>query len=391
MDFELTPEQQAIRETCRDFAREVVAPAAEELDRNHAFGYDVVRQMGELGLFGLPFAEEAGGAGGDFLSLCIAIEEISRADAGVGITLEAAVCLGAAPIYEFGTPEQKQRWLPDLLAGRKLWAFGLTEPEAGSDAGATKTRAEQRAEQRDGRWVINGAKQFITNCGTTISAGVTITAVTGRSGDGDAEISAVMVPTGTPGYHVLESYRKLGWHSSDTHPLSFEDCEVPAENLLGQRGGGYRQFLRTLTGGRIAIAALSVGVAQACLDASLSYAKERRTFGEPISRHQAIQFKLADMAMETEVARTIVYRAAAAYGREAGEAPDDVRMLAAMSKLYASEAATRAANNAVQIHGGYGFMEDYPVARYWRDVKVNEIGEGTSEVQRMLIARLLGV
>jgi len=382
MDFELTPEQQAIRDTCRDFAREVVAPAAEELDREHRFGYDVVRQMAELGLFGLPFGEESGGAGADFLSLCIAIEEISRADAGVGITLEAAVCLGAAPIYEFGTKEQKERWLPDLLAGRKLWSFGLTEPEAGSDAGATKTRAEQR----DGHWVINGAKQFITNCGTDISAGVTITALTGRD-----EISALIVPTGTAGYHVLPSYRKLGWHSSDTHPLSFEDCEVPADHLLGQRGGGYRQFLRTLTGGRIAIAALSVGVAQACLDASLAYAKERRTFGTPISKHQAIQFKLADMAMETELARTMVYRAATAYGREgSGETTDEVRMLAAMSKLYASEASKRAADNAVQIHGGYGFMEDYPVARYWRDVKVNEIGEGTSEVQRMLIARLLG-
>jgi len=381
VDFDLTPEQKAIRDTCRDFAREVIAPAAEELDREHRFGYDVVRQMGELGLFGLPFPEDAGGAGADFLSLCIAIEEISRADAGVGITLEAAVCLGSAPIYEFGTPAQKERWLPDLIAGRKLWSFGLTEPEAGSDAGATKTRAEQR----DGRWVINGAKQFITNCGTDISAGVTITALTSRD-----EISALMVPTGTPGYHVLPSYRKLGWHSSDTHPLSFEGCEVPAENLLGERGGGYRQFLRTLTGGRIAIAALSVGVAQACLDASLTYAKERRTFGEPISKHQAISFKLADMAMETEVARTIVYRAAAAYVREAAETSDEVRMLAAMSKLYASEASKRAADNAVQIHGGYGFMEDYPVARYWRDVKVNEIGEGTSEVQRMLIARLLG-
>ncbi|TMD72548.1 MAG: acyl-CoA dehydrogenase [Chloroflexi bacterium] len=386
MDFALTPEQQAIRDTCRDFAREVVAPAAGELDRNRRFGYDIVRQMGDLGLFGLPFAEEVGGAGGDFLSLCIAIEEISRADAGVGITLEAAVCLGSAPIYEFGTREQKEEWLPDLVAGRKLWAFGLTEPEAGSDAGATKTRAESR----NGKWVINGAKQFITNCGTDISAGVTITAVTGRTGQNGPEISAIMVPTGTPGYHVLEPYRKLGWHSSDTHPLSFEDCSVPASNLLGERGGGYRQFLHTLTGGRIAIAALSVGVAQACLDAALAYAKERRTFGEPISKHQAIQFKLADMAMETEVARTIVYRAAAAYSHEGAETTDEVRMLAAMSKLYASEASKRAADNAVQIHGGYGFMEDYPVARYWRDVKVNEIGEGTSEVQRMLIARLLG-
>ena len=386
MDFQLTPVQQAVRELCRDFAREVVAPAAEELDREHRFGYDIVRGMGELGLFGLPFSEEYGGAGGDFLSLCLAIEEISRADTGVGITLEAAVCLGAAPIYDFGTKAQKDQWLPDLLAGRKLWAFGLTEPEAGSDAGATKTRAEQQ----DGHWVVNGSKQFITNCGTDISAGVTVTAVSGKGKSGRPEITAIMIPTGTPGYHVLESYRKLGWHSSDTHPLSFENCEVPAENLLGQRGGGYRQFLRTLTGGRIAIAALSVGLAQACLDASLSYAKERRTFGVPISKHQAVQFKLADMAMETELARTMVYRAASAYEAAGASTTDEVRMLAAMCKLYASETSKRAADQAVQIHGGYGFMEDYPVARYWRDVKVNEIGEGTSEVQRMLIARLLG-
>jgi butyryl-CoA dehydrogenase len=386
VDFELSPEQRAVRELCRDFAKEVVAPAAEDLDRNHKFGYDIVRHMGELGLFGLPFSPEYGGAGADFLSLCLAIEEISRADAGVGITLEAAVCLGASPIHDFGSAEQKQRWLPDLLAGKKLWAFGLTEPEAGSDAGATKTRAEQR----DGHWVVNGAKQFITNCGTDISAGVTVTAVTGKTKRGGPEISAIMIPTGTPGYHVLESYRKLGWHSSDTHPLSFEDCSVPEENLLGERGGGYRQFLNTLMGGRIAIAALSVGVAQACLDASLAYAKERRTFGVPISKHQAIQFKLADMAMETELARTMVYRAAVSYTHGGAKTSDEVRMLAAMCKLYASEASKRAADQAVQIHGGYGFMEDYPVARYWRDVKVNEIGEGTSEVQRMLIARLLG-
>jgi len=386
MDFDLSNEQQAIRDTCRDFAREVVAPAAEQLDRDHAFGYDVVRQMGELGLFGLPFPEEYGGAGSDFLSLCLAIEEISRADTGIGITLEAAVCLGAMPIFEFGTQGQKEQWLPDLLAGRKLWAFGLTEPEAGSDAGATKTRAEIR----DGRWVVNGSKQFITNCGTEISAGVTVTAVTGKAEGRRPEISAIMIPAGTNGYHVLASYRKLGWHSSDTHPLSFEDCAVPEGNLLGARGGGFKQFLHTLMGGRIAIAALSVGLAQACLDASLAYAKERRTFGVPISKHQAVQFKLADMAMETELARTMVYRAAAAYARSGAETSDEVRMLAAMCKLYASEASKRAADQAVQIHGGYGFMEDYPVARYWRDVKVNEIGEGTSEVQRMLIARLLG-
>jgi short-chain 2-methylacyl-CoA dehydrogenase len=397
VDFALSQEQSAVRDLCRDFAREVVAPAAEELDREHKFGYDIVRQMGELGLFGLPFAEQYGGAGADFLSLCLAIEEISRADAGVGITLEAAVCLGAAPIHDFGTEEQKQKWLPDLLSGRKLWSFGLTEPQAGSDAGATKTRAELR----EGSWVINGAKQFITNCGTDISAGVTITAVTGKgkgkgkgrsrdNGD-EPEISAILVTSGTPGYHVLPGYRKLGWHSSDTHPLSFEDCRVPEENLLGTVGGGYRQFLHTLMGGRIAIAALSVGLAQACLDASLAYAKERHAFGAPISKQQAIQFKLADMAMETELARTMVYRAATAYHHGDGESTDEVRMLAAMSKLYASETSKRAADQAVQIHGGYGFMEDYPVARYWRDVKVNEIGEGTSEVQRMLIARLLGL
>jgi short/branched chain acyl-CoA dehydrogenase len=386
MDFDLSTEQKAVRDLCRDFAREVVAPVAEDLDRHHKFGYGVVRQMGELGLFGLPFGEEHGGAGADFLSLCLAIEEISRADTGVGITLEAAVCLGAAPIHDFGSKEQKEKWLPDLLAGRKLWSFGLTEPEAGSDAGASKTRAELR----DGSWVINGAKQFITNCGTEISAGVTLTAVTGQGNGGGAEISAILVPSGTAGYHVLPSYRKLGWHSSDTHPLSFENCAVPEDNMLGERGGGYRQFLHTLTGGRIAIAALSVGLAQACLDAALSYAKERRSFGKPLSKHQAIQFKLADMAMETELARTMVYRAATAYGHSSRQASDEVRMLAAMSKLYASEASKRAADQAVQIHGGYGFMEDYPVARYWRDVKVNEIGEGTSEVQRMLIARLLG-
>src|SRR5579872_6256267 len=314
MDYSLSDEQQAIRDTCRDFAREVVAPAAEDLDRHHKFGYDIVRQMGELGLFGLPFSERYGGAGGDFLSLCLAIEEVSRADAGVGITLEAAVCLGAAPIHDFGSKEQKDRFLPDLLAGRKLWSFGLTEPEAGSDAGATKTRAERR----NGEWVINGAKQFITNCGTDISAGVTLTAVTGS----DHEISAFLVPSGTPGYQVLPGYRKLGWHSSDTHPLSFEDCRVPAENMLGQQGGGYRQFLHTLTGGRIAIAALSVGLAQACLDASITYAKERHAFGVQISKHQAIQFKIADMAMETELARTMVYRAASAYQHGSRQASD---------------------------------------------------------------------
>jgi butyryl-CoA dehydrogenase len=386
MDFDLSDEQQAVRDLCREFARDVVAPAAPALDREHRFGYDVVRQMGDLGLFGLPFAERWGGAGGDFLSYCIAIEEISRADTGVGITLEAAVSLGAAPIHDFGTKEQKERLLPDLLAGRRLWSFGLTEPQAGSDSGATQTRADLV----DGHWVINGAKQFITNSGTDISAGVTITAVTARrTGAVRGEISAILVPRDTAGYEVQPAYDKLGWHSSDTHPLAFDDCRVPEENLLGRRGGGHRQFLHTLIGGRVAIAALSVGLAQACLDASLSYARERTQFGRPISSFQAIQFKIADMAMEVELARLITYRAAVAY-QASGRTTGDVQRLAAMAKLYASEAAKRAADQAVQIHGGYGFIEEYPVARYWRDAKVNEIGEGTSEIQRILIARELG-
>jgi butyryl-CoA dehydrogenase len=386
MNFDLTDEQRAIRNVCREFADEVVAPAAEELDRECKFGYDIVRQMGDLGLFGMPFPESVGGAGGDFLSYCIAIEEISRADAGVGITLEAAVSLGASPIYNFGTEEQKHRWLPDLLAGRKLWAFGLTEPGAGSDAGGTRTRAELK----NGDWVISGSKQFITNSGTEITAGVTITAVTDPRPNGRGGISAIMVPNGTKGYTVEPSYRKLGWHSSDTHPLSFDDCRVPEGNLLGTRGGGFRQFLHTLAGGRVAIAALSVGLAQACLDASLNYAKERSQFGKPISSFQAIQFKLADMAMEVELARMIVYKAATAY-MGSSESTPEFRKLAAMAKLYASETSKRATDQAIQIHGGYGFIEDYPVARYYRDVKINEIGEGTSEVQRILIARELGV
>jgi butyryl-CoA dehydrogenase len=386
VNFELSDEQRQIRDLCHEFADEVVAPAAEELDRESKFGYEIVRQMGELGLFGLPFPQEVGGQGGDFLSYCIAIEEISRADAGVGITLEAAVSLGAAPIFNFGTKQQKQDLLPELLAGTRLWAFGLTEPDAGSDAGGTKTRAELAG----GEWVINGSKQFITNSGTDITAGVTITAVTARSEAARREISAIMVPQGTPGYTVEKSYRKLGWHSSDTHPLTFQDCRVPEGSILGKRGGGYRQFLHTLAGGRVAIAALSVGLAQACLDASLTYARERKQFGKPISSFQAIQFKLADMAMEVELARTITYKAACAY-EYTGESSPEFRKLAAMAKLYASETSKRATDQAVQIHGGNGFMEEYPVARYYRDVKVNEIGEGTSEVQRILIARELGL
>jgi short-chain 2-methylacyl-CoA dehydrogenase len=386
VNFDLSDEQRQIRDLCHEFSDEVVAPAAEELDRENRFGYDVVRQMGELGLFGLPFPEEVGGQGGDFLSYCIAVEEISRGDAGVGITLEAAVSLGAAPIFNFGTKQQKADLLPDLCAGTRLWAFGLTEPDAGSDAGGTKTRAELE----DGEWVVNGTKQFITNSGTDLTAGVTITAVTARRDGARGEISALLVPQGTPGYRVEQSYRKLGWHSSDTHPLTFQDCRVPEGNILGKRGGGYRQFLHTLAGGRVAIAALSVGLAQACLDASLAYARERKQFGKPISSFQAIQFKLADMAMEVELARTLTYRAACAFDYS-GESSPEFRKLAAMAKLFASETSKRATDQAVQIHGGNGFMEDYPVARYYRDVKVNEIGEGTSEVQRMLIARELGI
>ena len=387
MDFELSDEQRAIRNVCREFTREVIVPVAPALDREHRFGYDVVRQMGDLGLFGIPFPEQWGGAGGDFLSYCIAIEEISRGDAGIGITLEAAVSLGAALIHDYGTREQKERWLPDLLSGRRLWAFGLTEPQAGSDAGATRTRAELV----DGCWIVNGTKQFITNSGTDISAGVTITAVTARRpGASRGEISAILVPRGTPGYVVEPAYDKLGWHSSDTHPLAFDDCRVPEENLLGRRGGGLRQFLHTLIGGRVAIAALSVGLAQACLDASLAHARERTQFGRPISSFQAIQFKIADMATEVELARLITYKAAMAFQQASRRNPGEVTRLAAMAKLYASEASKRAADQAVQIHGGYGFIEDYPVARYWRDAKINEIGEGTSEIQRTLIARELG-
>jgi butyryl-CoA dehydrogenase len=388
VDFELNEEQRAIRNLCREFAREVVAPAAEENDRNHRFPLEIVRQMGEMGLFGLPFAEEYGGSGADLLSYCLAIEELSWADASVGITLEAAVSLGAGPIHDFGTEEQKRDLLPDLLAGRRLWAFGLTEPGAGSDAGATRTRAELEG----GEWIVNGSKQFITNSGTEISAGVTITAVTERrDGAERGEISALLIPQTTPGYTVEPAYRKLGWHASDTHPLSFDDCRVPEANLLGARGGGYKQFLHTLTGGRIAIAALSVGVAQACLDAALAHARERQAFGQSISHFQAVQFKLADMATEVELARMAVYRAACEYDRSGGRMTGDLRRLASMAKLFASETSKRAADQAVQIHGGYGFMEDYPVARFYRDVKINEIGEGTSEVQRILIARELGL
>ncbi|HEX6482081.1 MAG TPA: acyl-CoA dehydrogenase family protein, partial [Ktedonobacteraceae bacterium] len=381
MDFTLNEEQLAIRDTCRDFAEQEIKPRAEEMDRTGAFPYDLIRQMGELGLLGLPFPEEYGGAGGDFLSYCLAIEEISRGDVSVGITMEAHTSLGSTPFYLFGSKAQKEQYLIPLARGEQLWAFGLTEPGAGSDAGGTQTRAFLR----DGNWHINGSKSFITNAGTDMTAGVTITAVTGRRTDGHNEITNIIVPKGTPGYIIGNPYKKMGWKASDTRPLTFEDCVVPEGNILGQPGDGFKQFMQILDAGRIAIAALSVGLAQACFDEALNYAKMRKQFGKPLSSFQATQFKLADMDTEIELARLMYYKAAWLHmqGRP-------YRREASMAKLFASEMAKRAADQAVQIHGGYGFMDEFPVSRYWRSVKVNEIGEGTSEVQRMLIAKLLG-
>lgn len=381
MDFSLAEEQLAIRDTCREFAEQEIKPRAEEMDATGAFPYDLVRKMGELGLLGLPFPEEYGGAGADFLSYCIAIEEISRGDVSVGITMEAHTSLGASPFYLFGSKEQKERFLPPLARGEQLWAFGLTEPGAGSDSGGTQTRAVLKDEY----WYINGSKSFITNAGTDMTGGVTITSITGKRTDGRNEITNLIVPKGTPGYIIGKLYKKMGWRASDTRPLTFEDCKIPEENILGKRGDGFKQFMQILDAGRVAIAALSVGLAQACLDEALKYAKERKQFGQPISKFQAIQFKLADMDTEIELARLMYYKAAwlhmegKPYTREAS-----------MAKLFASETAKRAADQAVQIHGGYGFMDEFPVSRYWRSVKVNEIGEGTSEVQRMVIAKLLG-
>ena len=382
LSFELSPEQAAIRQASREFASQVVAPQAADWDQREAFPYPLVAQMAELGLFGLPYPESVGGAGADFVSYLVALEEIARADAALAITMEAAVSLGIAPIFHYGSEEQKQRYLPDLCAGRKLWAFGLTEPEAGSDAGGTKTRARRDGEQ----WLVDGTKCFITNAGTDISAGVTITAITGNEGR-RKQISAFLVERGTPGFEVGPPYRKLGWHASDTRELNFAGCPVPAANVLGKEGGGLGQFFKTLEAGRVAIAALAVGVAQACLDASLSYSQQRRQFGRAISQFQATQMKLADMATQIELSRLMVWRAGALIdlGQPAAQ-------FAAMAKLQASETATWCANQAVQIHGGAGFMEDLPVARYYRDVKINEIGEGTSEIQRLMIAsHLLGL
>jgi short-chain 2-methylacyl-CoA dehydrogenase len=382
MDFSLNEEQIAIRDTCREFAEQEIKPIAEELDATGKFPYELIRKMGELGLLGLPFPEEYGGAGADFLSYCIAIEEISRGDVSVGITMEAHTSLGASPFYLFGSEEQKERFLVPLARGEQLWAFGLTEPAAGSDSGSTQTRAILR----NGQWHINGSKAFITNAGTEITGGVTITAITGTQSDGRKEITNIIVPKGTPGYIIGNTYKKMGWKASDTRPLTFEDCVVPQENILGQRGEGFKQFMQILDGGRVAIAALSVGLAQACLDEALSYAQERKQFNKPIGSFQAIQFKLADMDMEVELARLMYYKAAWLHMQGKPFARE-----AAMAKLFASETAKRAADQAVQIHGGYGFMDEYPVSRYWRSVKVNEIGEGTSEVQRMVIAKHLGL
>ena len=381
MDFSLTEEQQSIRDTCREFAEQEIKPLAEEMDATGNFPYDLVRKMGELGLLGLPFPEEYGGAGADFLSYCLAMEEISRGDVSVGITMEAHTSLGASPFFLFGSAAQKEQFLTPLARGEQLWAFGLTEPEAGSDSGGTRTRAVLR----DGYWHINGSKAFITNAGTDMTGGVTITAVTGKRSDGHSEITNIIVPRETPGYVIGNPYKKMGWKASDTRPLTFEECKVPEGNILGNPGEGFRQFMQILDAGRIAIAALSVGLAQACLDEALSYAKVRKQFGQPISKFQAIQFKLADMDTEIELARLMYYKAAWLYMEGKPYARE-----ASIAKLFASETAKRAADQAVQIHGGYGFMDEYPVSRYWRSVKVNEIGEGTSEVQRMVIAKHLG-
>jgi short-chain 2-methylacyl-CoA dehydrogenase len=385
VDFDLTQEQQDFRKAIREFAEEVIAPRAEEMDRAEEFPVDIAKQMGAMGLFGLPFPEEYGGQGSDFLTFCIAVEELGRVDSSMAITLEAAVGLGANPIFEYGTEEQKQRWLVPMARGEFLGAFGLTEPGGGSDAAATRTTARLE----DGKWVINGSKAFITNSGTAMTELCTITAVTGpEQGDehGRKEISAIILPTDTPGFEVGPSYRKVGWRASDTHELSFSDCRVPAENLLGKRGNGYAQFLKILDDGRIAIAALGVGLAQGCLEESLKYAKERTAFRRPIGAFQSIAFKIADMKVAVETARLATYRAA--WLRDQRR---PYKAEAAQAKVFATEIAVSCAREAVQVHGAYGYMEEFPVARFYRDSKVLEIGEGTSEIQRVIIARDLGL
>jgi alkylation response protein AidB-like acyl-CoA dehydrogenase len=376
MNFDLTDEHKNIQRLARDFAQHEVKPVAEELDRTKAFPYEIVAKLAELGLMGMPFPEEYGGGGTDNLSYALAIEELGRIDSSVCITVAAHTSLGTWPIYAFGTEEQKREYLPDLCAGRKLWSFGLTEPEAGSDAGNVRTTAKLDG----GEWVIDGAKQFITNAGTDISGGVTITAKTG-----DGEISNIIVPRGTPGYEVGEAYRKMGWNASDTRPLAFDGARVPDENLLGPRGMGFKQFLQTLDGGRIGVAAMSVGLAQGALDEALAYAKERRAFGQPIAKFQAIQIKLADLSTEIEAARLLTYKAA--WLKDQGR---NFSLTAAQAKLKSGRLAVKATEEAVQIHGGYGYIEEYPVCRFYRDAKILTIGEGTDEVQQMVIARALG-
>jgi alkylation response protein AidB-like acyl-CoA dehydrogenase len=381
VNFELTDEQRLLRDTVRDFARGEVAPVAEELDRTKSFPYELVAKMGELGLMGIPFPEEYGGGGADALSYALAVEELTRVDSSVAITMAAHTSLGTSPIANFGTDEQKGDWLPELCSGRKLASFGLTEPEAGTDAGNTQTTASLE----EGEWVVNGAKQFITNSGTDISGCVTITAVTGRD-NGAKEISNLIVPNGTRGYEISAPMRKMGWRASDTRELSFRDSTVPEGNLLGPRGAGLRQFLEILDGGRIAIAAMGLGLAQGAYDLAYAYAQEREQFGQPIARFQAIQFALADMAVEIEAARGLVYRAAWLKDQERPFAKE-----AAMAKLYTGELSHRVANKALQIHGGYGYMDEYAISRLYRDQKVLEIGEGTNEIQRLVIARHLGL
>ena len=377
----LPDEYEQLAKTVRDFARSVVAPVAAKHDAEHSFPYEIVSGMADMGLFGLPFPEEYGGMGGDFFALCLALEELGKIDQSVAITLEAGVSLGAMPVYRFGNEAQKQEWLPQLTSGTALGAFGLTEPGGGTDAGATRTTARID----DGHWVINGSKQFITNSGTDITKLVTVTAVTGTVGD-RREISAILVPVPTPGFTAEPAYNKVGWNASDTHPLTFEDVRVPEENLLGERGRGYANFLRILDEGRIAIAAVATGAAQGCVDESVKYAKERAAFGQLIGRFQAIEFKIARMEARAHVARTAYYGAAALM-----LAGKPFKKEAAIAKMIASEAAMDNARDATQIHGGYGFMNEYAVARHYRDSKILEIGEGTTEVQLMLIARELGV
>jgi short/branched chain acyl-CoA dehydrogenase len=376
LDHRLSEEHEELRRTVAEFAHDVVAPKIGDFYERHEFPYEIVREMGRMGLFGLPFPEEYGGMGGDYLALCVALEELARVDSSVAITLEAGISLGAMPVHRFGSEAQKREWLPRLCAGEMLGAFGLTEPGAGSDAGGTRTTAVREADE----WVINGTKCFITNSGTDITGLVTVTAVTGRTDDGKPLISSIIVPSGTPGFTVAAPYSKVGWNASDTRELSFSDVRVPAANLLGEEGRGYAQFLRILDEGRVAIAALATGLAQGCVDESVAYARQREAFGRPIGDNQAIQFKIADMEMRAHMAR-IGWRDAASRMTR-GER---------FKKLYSSTVAVDIARDATQIHGGYGFMNEYPVARMWRDSKILEIGEGTSEVQRMLIARELGL